>query len=450
MKKIILFFALFFVAVVGAENVKGIVATKEYPKLGVTELTLENGMKVILRPTHAEADEICIQILAPRGYSSLKKKDRVSGRLAASIAWESGVGPYDADQLSSKMYRNGVDLFPNINAFSRTIDGSTDADGLDTFMEIVHLIFTDSQMKNSAMKQVVANRKRTIINRPLDIELAFEDQFISLNTQNLNPLRPLPLEDLGSLDLQEAGNIFRSSFSDPSEFTVVLVGYFDIDEVKEIIAKRLATIPKGEGFKLPAASKPPEFPTGITVKKIFIDDTSDSLTRLTFPIIKVMDQNTFEGLNVLTQVIETRLRNVLREEMESSQGVDVAYQMPLFPSTDPTWLTIQFRSEPKKEEKIRNIILKQLEVLRKEGPTDEEIEMVRNNQTRIDEFWLRYNCFWQANLSNYYIWGWDPNGILHDYQESPYLSKSMIQQALIDDMPLDNYTVLISEPKGKS
>ena len=91
-------------ALLAKEPVAGkIVDEKKVPELGVTELTLSNGAKVILKPTTFKNNEINISAISKGGASLYSDEDYLSAANASSIALFGGVGNYDVMSLQKEL-----------------------------------------------------------------------------------------------------------------------------------------------------------------------------------------------------------------------------------------------------------------------------------------------------------------------------------------------------------
>ena len=69
----------------------------------VTELTLENGVKVVLKPTDFKNDEILISAYSEGGTSLYADEDYQNASNAARIIDGSGIGNFDLTQLQKKL-----------------------------------------------------------------------------------------------------------------------------------------------------------------------------------------------------------------------------------------------------------------------------------------------------------------------------------------------------------
>lgn len=415
-------------------------------ELNITELTLSNGMRVCLKPTDFDEEEIQIRLTSPGGFSLINPNKRASAELAANVALESGIGDLTCDKLCVILDDESIDFSMKVNAFDRTIEGVCDEGSLELFLKTASSAFTKANFTQEAFDKVIAQEKESISKRSLDFDTTFEDTFLAINTENLPALKPLTLADLERADFAVAKKFYDQRFIDPSDFICVIVGTFDVNKVKELVEKHLATIPplaeKSELDKYFVAS----FPPGITKKKITMLKKGESIARLTFPITVPLNEQRIQSLETACQVIEARLRKEIRAQTNTTQAVDVAYELPLFPYLDLAWITIQFRGEPNIINNLAKTIIAQLTDLQQKGASEKEIADAKTQQTQSDEYWLRDNGYWVATLTNYYMLKWNPKFIIKDMEKSENLKADAINTVIKTYFPVNNYTLIFTQP----
>ena len=74
-----------------------IVAEQELAGLGVTEITLANGVRVLLKPTDFKDDEVLFNAVSPGGSSLVQTSDFPEASTIDDVVNQSGVGDYSAD-----------------------------------------------------------------------------------------------------------------------------------------------------------------------------------------------------------------------------------------------------------------------------------------------------------------------------------------------------------------
>lgn len=419
--------------------------------LDITELTLKNGMKVILKPTKFEKNEVFIQFLAPGGYATLDKYSRTSARVAARAALESGLGGYSSDQLTSLQYRESVEVKPQIDKFYRTINGSCRPESMKTALTIVKMIFENHEINNSALKKVVEWERKNFENTHHGEEPTLNELYYVLNTQNSRGFRPASVGELNNIDFKLAQAIYNHSFSQPSEFIGTIVGNFDLKETKQLLGELLGELSNKEKFDWNKGVKAPKFPSGINRRVVSIGrgcSEDDVATWITIPINKALDQKTFSDLQIATKIMESRLREVGTFVSCQNHCLDVFYELPMFPYLNPVWVNIRFHCSKEQVPVMEKAIIKEIARLQAEGPKKSEIEKVLKLFVDSNAFWKRYNSFWHSNLINCYTWGWDPQklGCICDGDEKE-LSATKVQQLFNECFSLDNYTVINAYPK---
>ncbi len=429
------------------ENLPVEIESKKYlPDLNVTEFILKNGMKVILKPTDFETNEVLIHIMAVGGFASLPVEKRASGELATQIAWESGLENMTSDQLSVLLYEHSIEFNARIQPFSRSIEGTTDTDGLPILLKIVKMFFMQQHFSLEAFNIVLKQNKEALSKKNLDRDTTYEDAFTRTNTQDYPYLMPLTKEALDKADFNEAHQFFDYSFGDPSQFVCVIVGDFNIKNVQKAVADTLGIIFKRKDSIPFNLSIYPKFPAGIMNKKVYISGRTDSLARITFPLNSSLTTEQLQAFQIAAQVLETRLRDSFRKKMNSSMGISVSYELPMFPLQNLAWLVVQYRCKPAMVQSLKEMILQELKLLRKDGPTASELEKVIIDRKREDEFWLKENSFWMASLTNSYLWGMNPNFNLKNFNSNTTFTQANIQKILSDYVSMDNYSIIYSNP----
>ena len=121
-----------------ATQVAGVTNHKE---VGVTEVRLVNGVKVLLKPTDFKNDEILMAATAEGGTSLLSDKDYLKASSAANIVDASGVGEFSVSDLEKLLAGKTVSLSPFIYQMSQGMRGQSSVEDLETMLKLVYLLF---------------------------------------------------------------------------------------------------------------------------------------------------------------------------------------------------------------------------------------------------------------------------------------------------------------------
>jgi zinc protease len=379
-----------------------IVQERSLPALGATELTLANGVRVCLKPTTFDEDEILIQAFAPGGFTTLSPAKRASAELAPAIAWESGIGGITAQQWSRTLLGLDIDLATHVGPYDHSIEGVAPPEKLADLMRMLGSVFTAPQFSQSAVTKVSERMRESVKHQADDVEQRFEYAAKAINSSDLPALRLLTESEIMGIDFAAAESFYRNEFLNPKALTFVVVGDFTIEEIKPLVVEHLAGIPsvKADTRSAPILECP--FPKEVRHGYVKGKEARDSLTCITFCIEGATKAEDLRLWETMTQVLETRLRRAFLDEVGSTHGIDVALELPLHPLCTPIWLTLQFRCNPDKINRLVEVALREIREMQRQGPTAEDLKTAIELQSCNDLFWEGENSYWLALLSNHY------------------------------------------------
>lgn len=417
---------------------------KTFTPIGASEFTLNNGMKVVLKPTDFDEGEIFVRIAAKKGYVNLPAPLRPSARTLQDFIWESGIGKYTGDTLSVFLFENGLELNFGIGPAERYIEGEGRADRTRQLLQLIHDLFVLTRVDRNAMPIAKEHVAESIERTGCDSGCVFEAAFKKINTDGFPPLAPLQKSDMESVNYDSLQKVLIETYQDPSEFVAVIVGDFEVKQMTEWVEKTLGTIPSTRRAAQWNEVDTPKFPSGIVVEAVRLPGSNENLTRISFPITATINQNNIVVLDVMIETIEVWLRDVIKRRYGKYYGIDVSYEFPLYPSLVEPWLMIQFRSDNVMTGKLTTLVMNQLAVLKGKGPSDEDIEAAKLQKARSDEYWMQNNRFWLSALMHYHLSGWDPSLIQYNYSTRG-VDSDAVREAIKTYFPLDNYTIVTGE-----
>jgi zinc protease len=118
------------------------------------------------------------------------------------------------------------------------------------------------------------------------------------------------------------------------------------------------------------------------------------------------DRETRLRLAALADVLEIRLRDVLREALGGTYGVRVSQSSAREPRPEYS-IGIAFGSAPERAEELTRAVFAQIDSLRRAGPTDDELARVQEIRRRALQTSLERNGWWAGQLLAYDRQGWD-------------------------------------------
>src|SRR5690606_31742786 len=117
------------------------VAALEKPG-GVTEWTLDNGVRVVLKPTDFEEDEVRFFAFSPGGTSLVGDDELVPALTAATVIASSGLGDLDPTGLQKALAGKLARVDPFIGEAEEGLSGRGSVKDLQTLFALLYLRFT--------------------------------------------------------------------------------------------------------------------------------------------------------------------------------------------------------------------------------------------------------------------------------------------------------------------
>jgi zinc protease len=159
------------------------------------------------------------------------------------------------------------------------------------------------------------------------------------------------------------------------------------------------------------------------------------------------DENKIE-LYALNQVLNIKLRESIREDEGGTYGINVQMAPEKFPLQEVTTLII-FGCDPKKQDKYVKIILAEMDKLIKNGPTEDDLNKVKETMIRERETNLKKNDWWKSKIENLYYYN-DPFDSVDKFNDQiNALTIDKIKSASTKYLTPNHYVQVFLKPEGK-
>ncbi|MBD3223136.1 MAG: insulinase family protein [Caldithrix sp.] len=423
-----------------------IVKTEKNDRINVTEWTLANGVKVVLKPTDFKNDQVIFSATSPGGYSLVDDDQIVAAKTADAIIQRSGVGTFSEVQLDKKLAGKVVSVNPYIDILTEGIKGQASPQDLETMFKLIYLHFTAPRMDSSAFAAFKTRMQAMYANRSASPEAAFSDSITAVITNHHPRFKPMNVDMLQQMDLKESFDIYRDRFSDAGDFTFYFVGNFDLQKIKPLVQTYLGGLPV-TGRQEKWADNMYEYPQSIVEKTVNkgIDPKSYNAILLNGPF-EWTPANKFKA-EMMVEVLDIKLRERIREALGGTYGVYVRGRFSHWPK-ERYRITIYFGCNPERVEELTEEVFVQLDSLRQVGTTDKYLNKVKEIALRERETSLKQNTFWRNKLEFYDFHGIDRQNILLFQQKVENLALEDIQQAAQKYLKDDRYVHVVLYPEN--
>ncbi len=376
-----------------------IVAEKPYGKFGVTEITLSNGMKVYVKSTDYQADQVTMTMKADGGTSVYDNSDIPNFAFLTSAVTEAGVGNFTATKLRKALAGKSVRLAPSVNSTEQSISGTSAVKDLETMLQLTHLYFTAPRTDSVAFKAMINRNLSMFKNRDASSKVVYNDSLTAIAYGHNPRTAPVTVETAQKANYQRILQIYRERFSDASNFKAVFIGKIDMDSLRPLLCQYLAT--------LPSTNKAEKANKANVAQIVKTDEVVKFTHKQTTPLANVtifytgniaFNPKNDLALDILTRVLQIAYTDSVREEKGGTYGVGVTCSLEKDDNPN-AMLRISYKSDPTRYAELNPIIYKQLKNIATYGPVATSMDKVKKYLRKQYAQMVITNDYW-----SYIIW----------------------------------------------
>ena len=376
-----------------------IVSEKPYGKFGMTEIVLSNGMKVYVKSTDYQADQITMSMRGEGGTSVYGDEDIPNFAFLSGSITEAGVGDFTATCLRKALAGKSLKLAPSITSEGQRITGTSSVKDLETMLQLAHLYFTAPRKDSMAFEGMMNRNFSLLKNRNASSKVVYNDSLSATLYDHNVRMAPVTKEIAEKADYNRILEIYRERFSDASNFKTVFIGKIDMSQLRPLLCQYLATLPATH-----KAEKTNKANVAQIVKKNevvkFVRKQETPLANVSVFVtgnVPFSPKNDLT-LDMLTRVLQIAYTDSVREEKGGTYGVGVSFSLEK--EEDPNALVrISYKSDPKRYDELNPIIYKQLQNIADKGPVASSMDKVKKYLKKQYGQMAITNDYW-----SYVIW----------------------------------------------
>jgi zinc protease len=426
-----------------------ITARRTIDAIGVTVLTLSNGVEVWLKPTDFKHDQILMNAFATGGASLASPEDYHEAVRVAGVLGETGIGGFKPVELEKLLAGKIVSGTPYVTNYTHGFNGSATPKDLETALQLTYLSFTQPTDYPEAFDVYRTRLRGDVANRATDPDVAFSDSVAAVNYDNHYMIRPLTPEQVEALDFRKTIEFYKANFSNAADFTFIFVGAFDNATIEPLLAQYLGSLPSrgkstsayvDRGYMFTSRARDVIVKKGVEPK---------SRTNVTYFANPGRDEMELYRTQMAMDILRIRLREILREEQSATYGVSVNFAHSQ-PWLELGLVSVGFGSSPENVKGMLEAAYKEIEQLKEEGPTAEYLQKVQEMQRRALELSEKQNGYWAGALQMALRMGWDPARIAVYRDRIDTLTTDQMREVYRTRFPTERRTrvTLVPEKEG--
>ena len=372
-----------------------IISERTY-KYGYTEFTLSNGLKVYVRPTNFEPDEVNLKLFSLGGKNIYPDSEMPNLTYLMAGATIGGVAQYNDLTLEKMLAGKTATVTPFIDNDTRGMAGTSNVKDTKTLLELVYLYFTQPRKDPQAFKNLMEQQQEFLTNAHVNPMLAYNDTLHKV-AYATNRMASMDKEQLKRVNYNRIMHIYKELFANAANFKLILTGNININKLKPLLCQYIATLPSNN-TKETIGTYEPKLVDG---KKTYVFHKKQTTpTAITTIVIKgKMEYNNRNELlmDAIGQLLRIVYTEKVREDKGGTYSVQVSGNLQHHPN-DEALLRIAFQTDPQKYNDLIPIVYKELEKMATEGPSQQDLDKVKAYELKVYNQVLRMNNYWEYVL----------------------------------------------------
>ncbi|MYI22499.1 MAG: insulinase family protein, partial [Gammaproteobacteria bacterium] len=347
--------------------------------------------------------------------------------------------------LDKKLAGLDVRVSASVGSLTEGIGGSASPRDIETAFQLIYQRFMAPRKDETAFAAYKTLLSGIFANRGASPAAALGDTVSLILTQGHPRAVPPDDEMIERLDLDASFAFYQDRFADASDFVFFFVGAFDPDEMRPLAETWLGGLPslgRVETWR-DVGIDPPD---GVIEREVRKGLEPQSQTRIVFAGDAEFSREEEMALAALADVLDIRLRELLREDLGGTYGVGVSSFLSTRPDEEYS-VRISFGSAPERAEELAAVVFGEIDRIQLEGPDAETVEKVRETQRRNRETQLEQNRYWLGRLQRLHQLGVD-YGYATSYEFIEGWTADHVQEAALRYLRDDRFVKVVLYPEN--
>jgi len=413
--------------------------------VGITEWTLSNGVKVVLKPTTYKQDEIVFRAISPGGTSLASDAEYIPAETADAVVAQGGLGEFSRIDLDKVLAGTTASVRADIGPTEEGLSGGAARKDLETMFQLIYLTFTAPRADPVAFKVLTEQLKITLANREAQPDTIYSRTLDAALSQNHPRAEPLTPSNVDRMDLTKSMAFYKDRFADASDFTFVFVGSFDLPTMKPLVEKYLGGLPaqrRNEMVK-DIGMRPP---SGVVQKQVKSGIAPRSQVSIVFSGPFQNDEQHRVIAQAMADTLAGNLQRTLREDLGGTYGVSMVPRFSKRPIGEYRF-TISFACDPARTDALMKTAFQVIDEYKRNGPGQGQVADTRSTLTRDLETNSASNLYLLNRILFKYEFDEDVKDVFNMRPFYDQVSVAALRDAAREYLDTDRYVAVTLVPE---
>lgn len=376
-------------------------------KYDYKELTLSNGVKVLLKKTDFKKDQVVLTASSRGGSSVLELNDYANWNLFNAAIGGSGLGNFSSNELEKALAGKVASVSMGLGTYRTTFSGSSTPNDVETMMQLLYLYFTKINKDQESFDSMMKTMEIQLKNKSLSTEGAFNDTVNCVTTKHNPRFRSFDISDLKNVSYDRILEIAKQVTANAADYTFTIIGNFDEAAIRPLIETYIASLPS----KKKAVSKAKNVMTpfeGVVVNNFKRKQETPKATGVIMWRTKDIPCSLENMLRaqMASSVLEMIYLKKIREEASAAYSVSAQGSHSINEFGTTTSLMGYCPMKPEKAQEAMDIMREEVDKMAKTCDA-EMLKKVKENMLKNHETSLKTNSYWLGAIGTERQYGID-------------------------------------------
>ena len=394
---------------------EGCIVKEEEGAFGSQVLTLNNGVRVVMRNTDFQADEILLTAYRNGGTGIFEDSDVEQLEWIDTMHGIVGMGDFSAIDLQKVLAGKHVSVSASLGENAEALSGNASVRDLETMLQLTTLCFSPMRTDDEACNAFRKRARQALEMQAADPMTAFRDSITWTMAKNKSRVVFAKPELVDRMSFDRIKQIYDCRFDHADNFTFFFVGNLEGDSVKTKIAQYLGSLPV-KGVEDKAVNRDKGDGRGVAENQ-FSRDLEQEVSTVCMGWRGDMEFNMKN--DIMMDIFVGAVDKVLLEKMREEAGATYSPQVmggvtPTVFGDEASFMVI-FQTGPDMRDRLIDMARTEIARVLAEGIADEQIAKSRQLLIKNYKEAQRKNSAMSSYLTYYYKYGKD---VMTDYLQT--------------------------------
>jgi zinc protease len=197
-----------------------------------------------MKQTDFKDDEIRMMAWSEGGMGRYPDSERINLEAFDGVMGMSKIGGFSNTELQKALAGKNVSSSANVDIREENFSGYSSKKDIQTLFELIYMTFLPREKDEDAVSAYLASLRENLRNKSLNPMASLSDSIQATIYGHHPRITPLVEADVDKVDYDRIMQMWADRFADASDFTFLFIGNIDEQQIRDLAAQYLATLPR--------------------------------------------------------------------------------------------------------------------------------------------------------------------------------------------------------------